>query len=160
MNAVEIEVRRLPERDPAVALPCYETEGAAGMDLRANLDAGDRAGGLSLAPGERALVPTGIALGIPPGWEVQVRPRSGLALRRGVTLVNAPGTIDSDYRGEIGVILINHGAEAVTVAHGERIAQMVAAPVARATLRETGALGGTARGAGGFGSTGSGADRG
>jgi dUTP pyrophosphatase len=157
---VEIDVARVAERDPEVPLPSYETEGAAGMDLRANLAAPDRAQGLSLAPGERALVPTGIALGIPPGWEVQIRPRSGLALKRGVTLVNAPGTIDSDYRGEIGVILINHGAETVTVTHGERIAQMVAAPVARAVLRETAALGGTARGAGGFGSTGSGARRG
>lgn len=160
MSGVEIDVRRLPQSDPAVPLPSYETEGAAGMDLRANLGPDDRAEGLILAPGARALVPTGIALGIPAGWEVQIRPRSGLALRRGVTLVNAPGTIDSDYRGEIGVILINHGSEAVRVTHGERVAQMVAAPVARAVLRETATLDGTARGAGGFGSTGSGADRG
>ena len=160
MSGVGIDVARVAERDPAVPLPSYETAGAAGMDLRANLGSEDRAEGLTLAPGERMLVPTGIALGIPPGWEVQIRPRSGLALKRGVTLVNAPGTIDSDYRGEIGVILINHGAEAVTVAHGERIAQMVAARVARASLRETTALDGTARGAGGFGSTGSGAENG
>jgi len=160
VSGVGIDVARVAERDPAVPLPSYQTAGAAGMDLRANLGSEDRAEGLTLAPGERMLVPTGIALGIPPGWEVQIRPRSGLALKRGVTLVNAPGTIDSDYRGEIGVILINHGAETVTVAHGERIAQMVAAPVARASLRETTALDGTARGAGGFGSTGSGAENG
>ena len=95
MSGVAIDVARLAERDPEVALPSYETEGAAGMDLRANLGPEDRAEGLTLGPGERKLVPTGIALGIPPGWEVQIRPRSGLALKRGVTLVNAPGTIDS-----------------------------------------------------------------
>jgi dUTP pyrophosphatase len=159
VKGVRIDVTRLSGRDADLPLPSYETEGAAGMDLRANLATADRAEGLTLKPGERALVPTGIALAIPPGWEVQIRPRSGLALKRGVTLVNAPGTIDSDYRGEIGVILINHGSEAVTVSHGERVAQMVAAPVARAALREVETLGATGRGAGGFGSTGSGPGR-
>ena len=127
------------------------------MDLCANLAPGDRAGGLTLAPGRRALVPTGLALEIPAGHEVQVRPRSGLALRHGLTLLNSPGTIDSDYRGEVGVILINHGAEPVTIAHGMRIAQLVLAPVARIAWAEAAALAASARGAGGFGSTGTGA---
>lgn len=152
---VAVGIRRLPGRDPALPLPAYATAEAAGMDLPANLAPADRANGLSLAPGERALVPTGLALEIPPGHEVQVRPRSGLALRRGLTLLNSPGTIDSDYRGEVGVILINLGAEPATVAHGERIAQMVLAPVARIAWEEARVLGESARGAGGFGSTGS-----
>jgi dUTP pyrophosphatase len=152
-----VGIRRLPGRDPALPLPAYATDGAAGMDLCANLAPGERAAGLVLAPGARTLVPTGLALEVPAGHEAQVRPRSGLALRHGLTVLNSPGTIDSDYRGEIGVILINHGQEPVTIAHGMRVAQMVLAPVARADWRE-GALTGSARGAGGFGSTGTAAE--
>jgi dUTP pyrophosphatase len=153
---VAVGIRRLPGRDPALPLPGYATEGAAGMDLCANLAPEQRAGGLTLAPGERALVPSGLALEIPAGHEVQLRPRSGLALRAGLTLLNSPGTIDSDYRGEVGVILINHGTEAVTITHGMRVAQMVLAPVARIAWEAREALAGSARGAGGFGSTGTG----
>jgi dUTP pyrophosphatase len=155
MSPVTIGIRRLPGRDPALPLPAYASEGAAGMDLCANLPEADRAAGLVLAPGARALVPTGLALAIPRDHEVQLRPRSGLALRHGVTLLNSPGTIDSDYRGEVGVVVINHGDAPFTVAHGMRIAQLVAAPVARAAFQELGALEPTARGSGGFGSTGS-----
>jgi dUTP pyrophosphatase len=154
-----VRVRRLASHDPGLPLPAYATEGAAGMDLCANLAPGDRAAGLTLAPGARALVGSGLALEIPPGHEIQIRPRSGLALRDGVTLANSPGTIDSDYRGELGVILINHGAAPVTVAHGMRIAQLVLAPVARIAWEEADTLEGSARGAGGFGSTGTAARR-
>jgi len=125
------------------------TEQAAGVDLHAALDAP-----FVLHPGERALVPTGIALEIPPGYEAQVRPRSGLALRHGIALVNSPGTIDADYRGEIGVILINHGSEPFTVADGERIAQLVFARFERARFLEVEELGDSSRGSGGFGHTG------
>lgn len=149
-----LAVLPLPGHDPELPLPGYATAEAAGLDVRANLAPADRAAGLTLAPGARALVPTGLALGIPPGFEAQMRPRSGLALRQGLTLLNSPGTIDSDYRGEIGIIVINHGAEPVVIAHGTRIAQMVIAPVVRAEIAVVGALGETARGAGGFGSTG------
>jgi dUTP pyrophosphatase len=158
MTGVPVGIRLLPARDPALPLPTYATTGAAGMDLCANLAAGDRATGLAVEPGERALVPTGIALEIPPGYEVQLRPRSGLALRHGLTLMNSPGTIDCDYRGEVGVILVNHGDAPVSIAHGMRIAQMVLAPVARAVWREARELADTARGAGGFGSTGTAAE--
>ncbi len=151
-----IRLKRLDGADPAIALPSYETAGAAGADIRANLDAADRAGGITLAPGARALVPTGLAMEIPPGFEVQVRPRSGLALKHGVTLVNTPGTIDADYRGPVGVILINLGAEPFIVTHGERIAQIVVAPAMQADLTEAPELSDTARGSGGFGSTGRG----
>lgn len=154
-----IGVLRLPHHDPALPLPDYATPGAAAMDLLACLPAEAREAGLTLAPGARALVPTGLALEIPEGYEMQVRPRSGLALKQGVTLVNSPGTIDADYRGELGVIVINHGAEPVVVAHGMRIAQALVAPVTRIAWREVGALGETARGAGGFGSTGTGGTR-
>jgi len=142
--------------DASVPLPAYATAGAAGADLCANLAPGDRAAGLVLAPGARALVPTGLRFAIPPGFEVQLRPRSGLALRHGLTLLNTPGTVDADYRGPVGVVMINLGAEAVTIAHGERIAQAVVAPVVRAGFVEAAALDETARGAGGFGSTGRG----
>lgn len=151
---VVIGVLREAWADPAVALPDYATAGAAGADLRANLAAADRAAGLVLAPGARALVPTGLRMAIPEGFEVQLRPRSGLALRHGLTLVNTPGTVDSDYRGPVGVLMINLGAEPVVIGHGERIAQMIVAPVVRAGFAEVAALEVTARGAGGFGSTG------
>jgi len=137
--------------DHGVALPSYESDGAAGADVRANLP--DR-GRMVLEPGQRALVPTGLRIAIPHGYEVQIRPRSGLALKHGITLLNAPGTIDSDYRGPLGVILMNAGTEAFVIKHGERIAQMVVAPVARAEFDLVVRLDDTARGAGGFGSTG------
>jgi dUTP pyrophosphatase len=139
-----------------VPLPSYETAGAAGADLRANLPPEARDTGLTLAPGARALVPTGLRIEIPEGYEVQVRPRSGLALKHGLALPNAPGTIDSDYRGPLGVIVVNLGEEAYTVCHGDRIAQLVVAPVVRARFGAVGALSDTVRGAGGFGSTGRG----
>jgi len=149
-----IDVMREEGADAAVALPEYATAGAAGADLRANLDEADRAEGVTIAPGARVLVPTGLRMAIPPGFEVQIRPRSGLALKHGVTVANAPGTIDSDYRGPVGVILINLGAAAFVIEHGARIAQMVVAPVVQAKIAEVAALDQTARGAGGFGSTG------
>ncbi len=139
--------------DRALGLPSYESAGAAGADLRANLP--DR-GQVVIAPGARALVPTGLRLAIPEGYEVQLRPRSGLALKHGITLPNSPGTIDSDYRGPLGVIVMNAGSEAFAVVHGMRIAQMVVAPVVRAAFEPVEALDETARGAGGFGSTGAG----
>jgi dUTP pyrophosphatase len=151
MQNVILRLLREPDSDHAIPLPSYETDGAAGADLRANLP--DR-GALTLAPGERALVPTGLRLEIPQGFEVQIRPRSGLALKHGITLPNSPGTIDSDYRGPLGVIVLNAGVEPFTLHHGERIAQMVVAPVVRARFETVSALGETERGAGGFGSTG------
>lgn len=140
--------------DPAVPLPAYQTSGAAGADIRANLPAADRAAGLVIGPMARALVPTGLRLEIPPGFEVQLRPRSGLALHHGVTLLNTPGTIDSDYRGPLGVLLVNLGEAPFVVAHGDRVAQMVVAPAVQARFARADALGETSRGAGGFGSTG------
>jgi dUTP pyrophosphatase len=140
--------------DRALGLPAYATAGAAGADLRANLPVADRADGVTLRPMQRALIPTGLRLEIPEGFEVQLRPRSGLALRQGITLLNTPGTIDSDYRGPLGVLVINLGAEPFTVAHGERIAQMIVAPVARARFELADNLAVSGRGAGGFGSTG------
>lgn len=142
--------------DPSVPLPSYESAGAAGADVRVNLPAGARAAGIVLAPLARALVPTGLMMEIPPGHEVQVRPRSGLALRHGISLVNAPGTIDSDYRGPVGVLVVNLGHEPFVIRHGERIAQLVLVPVLRARFDQAAQLGDTARGAGGFGSTGRG----
>lgn len=144
------------EADRNLPLPAYETPGAAGADLRANLPEVMRAAGLVLAPGARALIPTGLRAEIPPGYEMQVRPRSGLALKHGLTVANAPGTIDSDYRGPLGVILVNLGADPVTIAHGDRIAQAVVAPVVQADFALVDTLGETARGQGGFGSTGRG----
>ena len=140
--------------DPDVDLPSYATAGAAGADVRANLLPQDRAAGLVIAPMARVLVPAGFCMEIPQGYEVQVRPRSGLALNHGITLPNTPGTIDSDYRGPVGVPLVNIGPEPYVVAHGARIAQMVVAPVLQARFVVVEALSGTARGAGGFGSTG------
>ena len=152
MSAPPVRVRllRLPH-GRGVPAPAYASDGAAGLDLRAAVPDGAP---LVLAPGARALVPTGFALALPAGHEAQVRPRSGLALRAGVTCLNSPGTIDADYRGEVGVILVNHGAEPFTVSRGDRIAQLVVAPVSRAEWDEVEALDDTARGAGGFGSTG------
>ncbi|NNK77695.1 MAG: dUTP diphosphatase [Litoreibacter sp.] len=139
--------------DQDLGLPTYATSGAAGADLRANFP--DRAT-MTLAPGARALVPTGLSMEIPEGFEVQVRPRSGLALKHGITLPNAPGTIDSDYRGPLSVILQNTGDVPFEIAHGDRIAQMVVAPVVQAQLKLAETLTQTARGSGGFGSTGRG----
>ncbi len=133
-------------------LPAYETSGAAGMDLRAAIGAET----VVLAPGMRALIPTGLAIALPKGFEAQVRPRSGLAIKHGISQVNAPGTVDSDYRGELKVILINHGQEPFMIAHGDRIAQLVIAPVTQAFWVEAESLDETARGASGFGSTGHG----
>jgi dUTP pyrophosphatase len=145
--AVVLRVRRVGERGPPLELPRYESDGAAGLDLRADEP-------FTLAPGERRLVPTGLALEIPPGHEGQVRGRSGLAARHGIALVNAPGTVDSDYRGEVKVILVNLGQAPVAFARGDRIAQLVIAPVAHARIELADDLGETDRGAGGFGSTG------
>lgn len=147
----QVRVMRLAGFDAGVALPDYASAGAAGADIRANFE--DR-GAVTLEPGERALIPTGFAVALPQGFEMQIRPRSGLALKHGITLVNAPGTVDADYRGAVGVIVINHGAEAVTILHGERIAQAVVTPVMQAAFVEVGTLDDTARGTGGFGSTG------
>lgn len=142
------------DADRGLPLPAYETQGAAGADLRANLPAAEREAGITLQPGQRALIPTGLRLAVPAGYEVQIRPRSGLALKHGITLPNTPGTIDSDYRGPLGVILLNAGQVAFTIAHGDRIAQMVLAPVVRAAFAVEGDLDATERGSGGFGSTG------
>jgi dUTP pyrophosphatase len=148
--SVEIAVMRLPHGED-LPLPAYESDHAAGMDLRAAVPEDSP---VTLRPGDRHAVPTGLAMAIPPGFEGQVRPRSGLAIRNGVTCLNAPGTVDADYRGEVRVILINLGPENFIVRRGDRIAQLLIAPVVRATWRETDALDGTARGEGGFGSTG------
>lgn len=145
-----VRVERLPHAD-GLPLPAYETDGSAGMDLRAAVA---EESPLTLDPGARALVPTGLRIALEPGYEAQVRPRSGLALKHGITCLNAPGTIDSDYRGEVGVILINHGQQAFVIRRGERIAQLVIARHEQATLVEVEALDETARGTGGFGSTG------
>ena len=143
---VSVRIRRLPHGE-GLALPAYATPGAAGMDVLAAED-------VTLAPGARHAVATGFSVAIPAGFEIQVRPRSGLALKHGLSVPNTPGTIDSDYRGELKVILINHGAEPFAVARGDRIAQLVLAPVTRAAWDEVAELDDTARGAGGFGSTG------
>jgi dUTP pyrophosphatase len=145
---VTIGVLRLPE-GAGLPLPAYMSAGAAGADVCAAVEAA-----VVLQPGERALIPAGFTLEIPEGYEVQIRPRSGLALRAGVTLLNSPGTIDSDYRGPVGVLMVNLGSEPFTVQRGDRIAQFVVAPVARADFAACDAVGGTLRGAGGFGSTG------
>jgi dUTP pyrophosphatase len=143
---IEIELKRLPHGD-GLPVPCYATPGAAGLDVVAAEE-------LTIAPGERHAVATGFAIAIPHGFEVQVRPRSGLALKHGITCLNTPGTIDEDYRGEVKVILANLGSEPFEVRRGERIAQLVPAPVLKAGFREVDELSETSRGAGGFGSTG------
>ncbi|HIJ65631.1 MAG TPA: dUTP diphosphatase [Candidatus Hydrogenedentes bacterium] len=145
---VRVQIARAKDCED-LPLPAYETEHAAGMDLRAAVTAP-----VTLAPGERALIPTGLHIALPPGYEAQIRPRSGLAAQHGISMVNAPGTIDADYRGEVRVILINHGPEPYTVRRGDRVAQMVVAPVAHVDWALTDLLGETARGPGGFGHTG------
>ena len=143
-----VGVVRLPHGE-GLDLPAYETAGSAGMDLRAAVDAP-----LTLHPGERALVPTGLVFELPEGYEAQVRPRSGLAFKHGITCLNTPGTIDSDYRGEVKVLLVNLGEDAFDIGRGMRIAQMVVAPVVQVRIEERGLASETGRGAGGFGSTG------
>jgi dUTP pyrophosphatase len=150
MNEVTVAVLPLPHFE-GLQLPAYETAGSAGMDVRAAVPEGES---MVLAPGERAMVPTGLSVAIPQGYEIQVRPRSGLAAKHGLTCLNTPGTIDSDYRGEIKVILVNLGQEAFTIQRGERIAQLVLAPVTRLAWQSVDSLDETERGAGGFGSTG------
>ena len=145
-DPVAVQVRRLPHGE-GLDLPRYATDGAAGMDV---LSAED----VTLAPGGRHAVATGLSVAIPGGYEIQVRPRSGLAFKHGISVPNTPGTVDSDYRGELKVILINHGSEDFTIARGDRIAQLVLAPVTQARWSEVDQLDATARGAGGFGSTG------
>lgn len=149
-SAVKVEVKLLPNGE-GLSLPAYQSALAAGLDL---LAAVPEDAPVILAPGKYALVPTGLSIALPPGFEAQVRPRSGLAAKHGVTVLNAPGTVDADYRGEIGVPLINHGDVPFTVRRGERIAQMVIAPVVRAELIPSRSLSATDRGSGGFGSTG------
>ena len=145
-----LQIKRLAgERDGDIPLPAYQTPESAGADLRAAISTP-----LIIDPGHRCLVPTGLAFELPLGWEAQVRPRSGLALRDGMTVLNSPGTIDSDYRGEVKVILVNLGHEPVTIHRGDRIAQIVVAPVAQAEIREVTELSSSDRGAGGFGHTG------
>lgn len=148
MQEVDLLIERLPDaRD--LPLPAYATSGSAGMDLLAAVE-----GDVVLAPGDRALIPTGIRIAVPPGYEAQVRPRSGLALKYGLALVNSPGTIDSDYRGPVQVIIINLGHDSISIHRGDRIAQMIIAPVTRARLFESEHLPDTERGDGGFGHTG------
>ena len=148
--SLPVRIARLPHSE-GIDLPAYGTAGAAGMDLRAAVPDGQP---LTLQPGARALVPTGLTIAVPPGFEAQVRPRSGLALKSGITCLNSPGTIDSDYRGEVGVILANLGSEPFVINRGDRIAQMVIAPVTFAQFVAREALDATERGVGGFGSTG------
>jgi len=150
---VSVRILWEDDADRALGLPAYATAGAAGADLRANFP---NRGDADLAPGARMLVPTGLRLEIPAGYEVQIRPRSGLALKHGITLPNSPGTIDRDYRGPLGVIVMNAGDAPFRIEHGMRIAQMVIAPVVQATFEAAEALDHTARGSGGFGSTGTG----
>ena len=148
-SSVSVRVRRVRTHPEPLPLPRYETELAAGMDLRADIE-----GELTLGPMERMAVPTGLALAMPPGYEAQLRPRSGLALKHGITLLNSPGTVDADYRGEVKVLLVNLSSQPFTLRRGERIAQLVVAPVSQVSLVELTVLDDTERGEGGFGSTG------
>ena len=148
-SSVSVRVRRVRAHSEPLPLPRYETELAAGMDLRADIE-----GELSLGPMERVAVPTGLALAMPPGYEAQLRPRSGLALKHGITLLNSPGTVDADYRGEVKVLLVNLSSQPFTLRRGERVAQLVVAPVSQVSLVELTVLDDTERGEGGFGSTG------
>jgi len=150
VSPIKVDIRQLPHGE-GLPLPAYQSTHAAGLDL---LAAVPQDAPLVLAPGRHALVPTGLAIALPDGFEAQVRPRSGLAAKHGVTVLNSPGTIDADYRGEISVILINHGSESFAIRRGERIAQMVIAPVVQAALNPVISLSETSRGSGGFGSTG------
>lgn len=147
-DTTRVAIKRLPHSE-GLELPFYATKHAAGMDLRAAVEEE-----VVLDPGTHALIPTGLAMALPEGFEAQVRPRSGLALKHGITVLNSPGTVDADYRGEVGVILINHGSAPFHIQRGERIAQMIIAPVTRAELVEVAELPDTERGAGGFGSSG------
>jgi len=147
---LKIEIKQL-ENFGDLQMPAYETDLAAGVDLRAAIDANNP---LILQPGGRALIATGFAMALPPGYEAQIRPRSGLAYKHGISVVNSPGTVDADYRGEVKILLINHGTEAFTINRGERIAQMVVAPVTQAAFEIVETLSETVRGAGGYGSTG------
>ncbi|WP_298245168.1 dUTP diphosphatase [uncultured Bradyrhizobium sp.] len=149
-TTITVELQQLAHAE-GLPLPAYQTAEAAGLDLMAAVPEGEP---MTLAPGQYALVPTGLAIALPPGFEAQVRPRSGLAAKHGITVLNSPGTVDADYRGEIKVILINHGAAPFVIKRGERIAQMVIAPVVQAALVPVATLSATDRGAGGFGSTG------
>jgi dUTP pyrophosphatase len=149
MNPLNVAIKRVRPGSSSLPLPAYQTPDSAGVDLMADIETP-----LTLKPGERKLVPTGLAIALPRGYEAQVRPRSGLAIKKGIGLVNSPGTIDADYRGEIGVILINWGQDPVLIERGERIAQMVVAPVVQAQFVEAESLDDTVRGTGGFGSTG------
>ena len=151
-HTISVQVTTLPHFE-GLALPAYETALSAGMDLRAAVPENEP---ITLRPGERCLAPTGLAIALPPGYEAQIRPRSGLALKHGITCLNTPGTIDADYRGEVKIILVNLGGEPFVIKRGERIAQMVVAPVTQAAWVQVEALPDTARGAGGFGSTGRG----
>lgn len=149
-SAITVQVQRLPHAE-GLALPAYQSAHAAGLDLLAAVPEDTP---LTMQPGQRALVPTGLMIAVPPGHEAQVRPRSGLAFKHGVTVLNSPGTVDADYRGEVSVLLINHGEEPFTIRRGERIAQLVIAAVTQANLVVVAALPSTDRGSGGFGSTG------
>jgi dUTP pyrophosphatase len=148
VNRIAVKIRRLEDNEE-LPLPSYRSENSSGMDIRASVK-----DPVLLKPGEIRLIPTGLAVSVPTGYEAQIRPRSGLALRHGISMVNSPGTIDSDYRGEIGIILINHGAEPFTIRRGDRIAQMIISKVYHAELVEVDELDHTARGQGGFGHTG------
>jgi len=150
MTGIDVRITRLPH-GAGLPLPSYQSAHAAGLDLMAAVPADAP---VTIAPGGRALVPTGIAIALPPGTEGQVRPRSGLAARHGLTVLNAPGTVDADYRGEVQVLLVNLGSEPVSLTRGMRIAQLIVAPVAHANLHEVSTLDETPRGTGGFGSTG------
>jgi dUTP pyrophosphatase len=154
--SVLVKVLREDWADPDVALPAYETAGAAGADIRANFPAGERAAGVTLQPLERRIIPSGLRMQVPDGYEMQIRPRSGLAFRHGITLPNTPGTIDSDYRGPLGVLLVNLGTEPYTIHHGDRVAQAIVAPVVQARFDIAQGLQASSRGEGGFGSTGRG----
>ncbi len=149
--SVQVKILALPNFDKELGLPVYQTAQAAGADVKASLGSGES---MVIKPGERVLVPTGLSMEIPVGYEIQVRPRSGLSLKTGLLVVNSPGTIDADYRGEVKVILGNLGTKDEVIAHGDRIAQLVLAPVTQASFMQVDALGETERGSGGFGSTG------
>lgn len=155
IKVVDIQIKCLEHFDSTLPLPSYETQGAAGADIRASLEKNAREDGLIIEPGSRVLIPTGLSMEIPPGYEVQVRPRSGLSFKTPLLVVNSPGTIDSDYRGEVKIIIGNFGTERYVIEHGERVAQLVVAPVTQGAFVATDDdLSSTERGAGGFGSTG------